>query len=532
MSELDDKKQESGQDQNIDSQSNIPAEGQRKPAADPKAGLNLSGAEDAALDQEIEAALEGVDLLDMYGMEEPAEAKVSTPTSQSSAPGVNKGKVISVSDEGLFVDLGGKSQGFLPTEECEEGKRYEMGDTVQVSIIRYDQRDGLLVLSTKAAEQQLVRSNLKEGAYVEARVTGSNKGGLEMDIKGIKAFMPASQIDFIRIENLDTLIGQRYVCEVTQVEHGDRNVVLSRRNVLLKEELEQREKVWAELEVGQLRHGVVRSLMDYGAFVNLGGVDGLLHVREISWARIKDPKEILAVGQGIDVVVIGIDREKRRISLSLRQAGGDPWTAVEQKYAVGSTYQAQIVKLMDFGAFAQLEPGVEGLIPISEMTWAGRIRHPSDVVQPGMIVEVKILRLDVKEKRISLSMKSLQANPWLNIEEKYRPNEIYPGKVARITDFGAFVTLEDGVDGLVHISELSEKRVGKVSDVVQNGQEIQVKVLKVDAAEQRISLSLKGMGGEPEEPKAAAASEPAAQPAVETKPGKKKQRPLRGGLSW
>ncbi len=527
MSEFEEKTVD--QEQDVKPQSDMPAEAQEKPAVSPGAGLNLSGAEDAALDQEIEAALEGVDLLNMYGMEEPEEAKVSTPTSQSSAPGVNKGKVISVSGDGLFVDLGGKSQGFLPAEECEEGKRYEVGDIVQVSIIRYDQRDGLLVLSTKAAEQQLVRSNLKEGAYVEARVTGSNKGGLELDIKGIKAFMPASQIDLIRIEDMDSLIGQRFICEVTQAERGDKNVVLSRRNVLMQAELEQREKVWAELEVGQLRHGVVRSLTEYGAFVNIGGTDGLLHVREISWARVKDPKEILAVGQGIDVVVIGIDREKRRISLSLRQAGGDPWTAVEQKYAVGSSYQAQIVKLMDFGAFAQLEPGVEGLIPISEMTWAGRIRHPSDVVQQGMIVEVKILRLDVKEKRISLSMKSMQANPWTNIEEKYRPNEIYPGKVARITDFGAFVTLEDGVDGLIHISELSDKRVGKVSDVVQNGQDVQVKVLKVDTAEQRISLSLKGMGGKPEEPKEA---EAAVQPVEEAKPSKKKQRPLRGGLSW
>jgi small subunit ribosomal protein S1 len=396
----------------------------------------------------------------------------------------------------------------------------------------------LLILSRQAAADKLLRHNLKVGALVEATVTGSNKGGLEMKIKGsLKAFMPASQIDVVRIEDLDSLTGQKYICEVTEVERGDKNIVLSHRNVVERQQAEQGEKLWAELAEGQTRRGVVRSLAEYGAFVDLGGVDGLLHVSEMSWARIKHPKDILEVGQEVDVIVKSIDLEKKRIGLSLKLVAGNPWDTVEQKYLPGSHHQGRIVKLMNYGAFTELEPGVEGLIPVGEMTWAGRIRHPSDILKPGEMVEVEILDVDQEKQRISLSMKRIQGNPWDNIESKYVKDEIYSGKVVRLTEFGAFVSLEPGVDGLIHISELSDKHVNKPGEVVKEGEQVQVKVLGVDVKSQRISLSLKAAAASsveeqetPTQESPAHAAEVRESPEVMAK--KKALKPRRGGLSW
>lgn len=503
--------------------------------------VEIPRADDVDVNQEIEAALGDMSLMDLYGLDEQADAASAATggakeKTEKAPEGIRSGYVVSVSRDGVFVELGGKSQGLLPLEELEEGEEPVVGSEIKVAIVNYDRRDGLLLLSRKTAEQQLLVSNLAEGVLVEGRVVGTNKGGLELDIKGLKAFMPISQIDLGRVEDLEPYMGEKMVCEVTQVERGDKDIVVSRRNVLMREREEQRDHAWTEIEEGQLKHGVVRSLMDYGAFVDIGGVDGLLHVREMSWAHVKHPKDILTVGQGIDVVVVGVDREKQRIALSLRQAGGDPWTTAEHKYPVGSRHQAQIKNLADFGAFAELESGIDGLIPISQMTWAGRIRHPSDVVQSGMMVEVEIMSIDVAKRRISLSMKNLQENPWANITSRYAPDQIHTGTVARVTDFGAFVTLEPGVDGLVHISEMAAHRVNHASDVVKEGQEVQVKILSVDTAEQRIALSIKGVhehsgGASFESSEIGHSSVEPSGGTPEKKDKKKKDRPRRGGLS-
>ena len=486
----------------------------------PKVELPGPG-DDAALAEEIEAALGDISLMDTLGDGDAVQVAGGTGDAERkvAADGLKLGRVVSVTREGFFVDLGGKSQGWLAAEELDEGEELAVGDQVEVAAIDYDRRDGLVILSKKAADQQLLIRNLSEGSMVEARVIGSNKGGLELDVKGLQAFMPASQVSIGRVEDLDTLIGEKFVCEVMDVERGDQNIVLSRRNVLERELAERAALVWDELEEGELRHGIVTRLADFGAFIDIGGIDGLLHVREMSWARVKDPSDILTVGQAIDVVVIGVDREAQRISLSLRQAGGDPWTTVEQKYVVGVRCQGQVTNLQDFGAFAELEPGIEGLIPISQMTWAGRIRHPSDIVQPGMLVEVEVINLDLEKRRIGLSMKSLQENPWDGVAQRYVPDQVYTGTVARLTDFGAFVTLEGGVDGLVHISELAEQRVQRASSVVREGQELRVKVLSVDAESRRISLSAKGLG------EASAETAEAEDTQSEKKP--KKERPRR-----
>lgn len=491
-------------------------------------------ADESSIEEEIQNALGDVSLMDIYQLDEAeqtqkASAKLDKKESDKTAQGICRGKVLSISGDDIFVDLGGKSQGVLPMAELEEDEKVEIGQELDVVIARYDVRDGLLILSKKTADQRLVWGNLDEGSLVEALVTGTNKGGLELEMKGIKMFMPASQISTYRVEDFEQFVNQKMICEVTQVERGEKNVVVSRRNVLEREEESKREQLWEELVVGQKRQGVVRSIMDYGAFVDLGGADGLLHVREMSWARVKHPSEILSDGQNIEVVVTKIDKENRKIGLSLKQASGDPWATAEQKYIIGSRHEAQVTSLMDFGVFAQLEPGLEGLIPISELTWAGRVRHSSDVVQTGAMVEVEILRLDRENRKISMSMKKLQSNPWQNIAQRYQKDQTVTGKVVRITDFGAFVTLEDGVDGLIHISELSDKRVAKVADVVQEGQEVTVKILNVDESKGKISLSMKSLiegavtempvGGESEA-------------ATSDKPKKKKDRPRRGGLEW
>ena len=481
---------------------------------------------DPDLEQEIEAALGDASIMDIYAMDDVTATASTGPAVDESdpPPGVIRGKVVGISGDDIFIDLGGKSQGLLPRDELAPDEQVEIGSTMNIAIVGYDKKDGLIMLSKKTAEQQLLRRNLKKGVRVEARVTGSNKGGLEMDIKGLKAFMPASQISFQRIEDLSTLTGELYTCEVVEVERGDKNIVLSRRNILAKERQEQKELLWQELEKGQNRHGVVSRLTDFGAFIDLGGVDGLLHISEMSWARVKDPSEILQPGQEIDVVVIALDPDKQRISLSLKQAGGDPWTSAELNYPPGTRCQAQIVNLMNFGVFAQLEPGIEGLIPISEMSWAGRIRHPKDVVNKGMMVEVEVLTIDTTKRRLSLSMKQVQANPWDAIGQKYQANEFYTGKVVKLADFGAFVNLEQGIDGLVHISEMSDKRIGKPGDVVSVGDEVKVRVLGVDTDNQKIALSLKDSTSAPQDyiPDQTLADDSR----------KSKDRPNRGGLTW
>jgi small subunit ribosomal protein S1 len=515
----------------------LPAKAARPESAEESGAaptLSAPEVDESSLEEEIQNALGDVNLMDIYQLDEAeqaqkASAKSDKKKSDKTAQGICRGKVLSISGDDIFVDLGGKSQGVLPKTELEEDEKVEIGQELDVVIARYDARDGLLILSKKTADQRLVWGNLDEGSLVEALVTGTNKGGLELEMKGIKMFMPASQISTYRVEDFEQFVNQKMVCEVTQVERGEKNVIVSRRNVLEREEESKREQLWEELAEGQKRHGVVRSIMDYGAFVDLGGADGLLHVREMSWARVKHPSEILSDGQNIEVVVTKVDKENRKIGLSLKQASGDPWIAAEQKYTVGSRHIAQVTNLMDFGAFAELESGLDGLIPISEMTWAGRVRHPSDVVQVGAQVEVEMIKVDRENRKISMSIKKVQSNPWQNISQRYQKDQIVEGTVARITDFGAFVSLEDGVDGLIHISELSDKRVAQVADVVQEGQTVTVKILSVDEGQGKISLSMKSLiEAVVSETPAAGDSEASTSDTAK----KKKDRPRRGGLGW
>ncbi len=506
------------------------------PAAQSYGQVAIPGPEqDDDIEAEVAQALGDVSLMDIDlsrpapSKDQPADSAADI-TDDKPIPGILRGTIYKVEADGAFITgLGGKSEGFLPKDEFEPDEVLKEGDPIDVCIVGRDPKDGIVILSRNAATQQIMLKNLKVGDHVEATVTGSNKGGLDMKIKGgIKAFMPISQIDIHRIEDedKDKLVGQKFICAVTQADRNDRNIVISRRKIIEAEHKANAAQLWDQLEQGQIRKGTVRSIMDYGAFIDLGGIDGLVHVSEISWAHIDKPSEFLVVGQQVDVFIKEVNREKKRLALSMKLVSGDPWATVDQKFPVGMHCQAKIVRLMNFGAFAQLEPGIEGLIPVSEMSWLGRVNHPKEVVSEGDVVDVEILKCSKEDKQISMSIKAVQGNPWENIEEKYAPENDYTGKVVRLSDFGAFVELEPGVDGLIHISELSDKHIKRAGDAVSEGEEVKVRVLEVDPRRKRIALSIKALMETPADETAQETAEDTT--AAPAKPKRKKN--LKGGI--
>lgn len=484
---------------------------------------------DAALQRELDEALGGMSLDQIIDAEESAE-KGARGTGQ----GVRKGRVVAIQGDDIFLDLGGRSEGVLPVAQFADEPLPEIGQIVEVTIEGYDQADGLLVLSRQGAVMAAAWETLEEGQVLEGRVTGENKGGLEMDIQGIRAFMPISQIEMFRVEGLKDYVGQRLRCQVTEVDRSEKNVIVSRRALLELEAEEKREEMFNSLIEGKTVTGVVRSIMPYGAFVDIGGADGLLHVRDMSHARVEDPHEVVKEGQKIEVMILKIDREARKIGLGLKQVMPDPWTDAETKWPIGEVVTGRITRLADFGAFLELTPGVEGLIPISEMSFAKRIKHPSEVINVGDVTKVRVMNVDVAKKRISLSLKRVGDDPWMGASVRWAEGTITTGIVTRIADFGAFVELSAGVEGLVHVSEISTERVRSVGDALQVGQTVKVKVLSVDEAGRRISLSIKQADEivdyasymNTADRESAATAEPA-----EGKKGKKKKdKPRKGGL--
>jgi small subunit ribosomal protein S1 len=470
--------------------------------------------DDSALDKQIDAALEGVSMDALYEFDKP-QASVDTTT------GLRKGRIVSISKDDVFVDFGGKSQGVCSLLQFEEPPK--VGDEVEFNVERYDKDEGLLILSKKGAlAANVTWENLNVGQIVEGAVTGSNKGGLELDIKGMRAFMPAGQVDIYFQKDLESLVGQRMQVEVTQFDRDARNLIVSRRNILEREKEQAKQKMLEEIAEGQVRRGTVRSITDFGAFVDLGGLDGLLHVSEMSFRRGVKPSEIVKIGDVLDVKIIKFDKEAGKLSLSLKQARGvDPWADAASKYAVGTTVTGRVSKIEPFGAFIEVEEGVEGLLPISEMSYK-RIAHPSEVVKTGDTVKLVVIKLDELARRMSFSLKQAGPDPWSTAMERYHVGETVAGKVSRVSDFGAFVELEPGLEGLIHVSELSNTRVRTPADVVKPGQEVRVRVLSVDNEARRIGLSLKQAD--------AAVEAPSAPPAT---PEKKKKRPqLRGGLDF
>lgn len=475
---------------------------------------------DAALERELEEALGDIGASSFLEAEKPASPAPSAPA------GVRHGRVIDIHKDDIFVDMGGKSQGVLPATQFEDQPLPKIGDIVEVTIAGYDRADGLLLLSREGAVTAAMWQTLEEGQLVEGRVTGHNKGGLELDVNGIKAFMPISHVELVRVEDLAPYVNKRLRCQVIDVDETERQMTVSRRAVLELEAQETREKAFGSLVEGKILTGTVKSIMPYGAFVDIGGIDGLLHVRDMSHSRVDDPKTVVKEGQKLEVKILKVDRESRRISLGLKQVMPDPWTDAQNKWPVDSVVTGRIVKLMDFGAFTELEPGVEGLIPISEMTYERRLKHPSDILKEGDVVKVRVMTMELERKRISLSLKRLGDDPWMGASARWPAGSVVDGTVKRFAEFGAFVELTTGVEGLVHISEISDQRIRSAGDVLREGQAVKAKVLNVDEDAHRISLSIKQLVEMPDY------TGPETAPTEPEKPKPKRKKPLKGGLDW
>ena len=413
---------------------------------------------------------------------------------------VVEGTIVQVNPDSVIVDVGYKSEGMIPLSEFadETGKaNVKVGDRIDVLFEHRENENGLIGLSKEKADRQKVWNALEEGATVEGRIVSRIKGGLSVDI-GVSAFLPGSQVDLRPVRNLDKLLGETFQFKIIKLNKRRGNIVLSRR-VLLEELRESlRADTLKGLEEGQVVEGVVKNLTDYGCFIDLGGIDGLLHITDMSWGRVNHPSDVLAVGDKIKVKVLKFDRDKERVSLGLKQIAPDPWLDVEAKFPVGSRVHGKVVSLTDYGAFIELEEGVEGLIHVSEMSWTKRIKHPNKLLNIGDDVESVVLALDTPNRRISLGLKQAETNPWDLIGEKFPAGTIIEGQVKNITDFGIFVGVDEGIDGLVHISDLSwTKRVKHPSELYKKGDIVKAVVLNIDRENERFSLGIKQLQQDP-----------------------------------
>lgn len=492
------------------------------PAGYARPDQDMSGSlpEEVDVQREVEDALGSMSLMDMADGESPASPAANT--------GLQRGTVVGIQGDDILVDLGGKSTGVLPIKQLGEEPVPAIGSTIEVMVSSYNEAEGLLVLSRQDAVLAAAWDTLQVGQTVEGRVTGHNKGGLELKIDGIRAFMPISQIEQYRVdEDLSGYADRRLPCKVIEIRRKEKSVVVSRRAFLEEEASRNREQRLQALEVGQVVTGRIKNIMPYGAFVDIGGVDGLLHVGDMGYGRVNDPREVVQEGQELQVKILKFDPETKKIGLGLKQLMADPWTGADVKWPVDTVVRGRVTRLADFGAFVELEPGVEGLIPIGELTFERRVGHPREVVNPGDIVEVRILSVDTARGRISLSLKRAGEDPWIGASVRWPSEGMVDGTVKRITAFGAFVELAPGVEGLIHISEVSDGHVREVGDVLKVGATIQARVLSVDEERRRIALSLKQSSAAPDYD-ALEAMATSDRPERPDKPRRKK--PLRGGL--
>ena len=411
-------------------------------------------------------------------------------------------KVLRVTDSMVILEFGFKSEGAVPLDEFKDRDTIEPGQEVEVLLESLEDDDGIVVLSKKKADFLRVWEKIREAHEADEPVEGmlarKIKGGVTVDIMGVDAFLPGSQIALRRVPNIDDLLGQTFEFKIIKLNKRRRNIVVSRRVILEGERERKRETLVKELLVGQVREGVVKNITDFGAFIDLGGLDGLLHITDMSWGRVGHPSEVVDIGANLDVKVLDIDWDRERISLGLKQLLPYPWTGIDKKYPVGSRVRGKVVSITNYGAFVELEKGVEGLVHISEMSWTRNIRHPSKLVNIGDEIEAVVLKVDMQDEKISLGMKQIEEDPWLALPAKYPTGTQLAGVVRNLTSFGAFVEIEPGIDGLVHVSDLSwTRRVEHPSEVIQKGDEVQVLVLDVDAEAKRISLGIKQLSDDP-----------------------------------
>jgi small subunit ribosomal protein S1 len=434
----------------------------------------------------------------MLTMEEALKQSGSQPFAAGS---IVKGTIIEVRPKEALVDIGYKSEGVVSGNEFEDIKAVKVGDEVDVLIEKLEDKEGMVVLSKEKAEfkknWERILSICNEGGTIAGKVKAIVKGGLLVNI-GVEAFLPASQIDVATPKNLLQYVGNTYDFKVVKINQERQNIVLSRRELIEQERTERRQKLLTEMTPGDIRKGTVKNSTDFGAFIDLNGIDGLLHITDMSWGRIGHPSEILKVGQDVDVVVLDINREKERVSLGLKQKLANPWDSIEQKYPVGAKVKGKVVNLVPYGAFVELEPGVEGLVHVTELSWTKRIAKPSDVLKPDQEIEAVVLGINREEQKISLGLRQLETNPWDKAQEKYPPGTRVKGKIRNLTSYGAFIELEEGLDGMIHVSDVSwTRKINHPSEVLKKGDEVEAIVLEVDKANQRIAVGIKQLGEDP-----------------------------------
>ena len=417
-----------------------------------------------------------------------------------------RGRVANIVGDDVVVDIGYKSEGVIAIQEWyDEGedrvKAPEVGDEIDVLLDAVEDESGAIVLSYRKAKRQKeweeIISKHKEGDVVAGAVTRKIKGGLLVNI-GVNVFLPASQVDIRRPPDIADYIGRTIECKILKIDEARRNIVVSRRRLLEDQRDTLKKQLLAEIEVGQVRKGVVKNIAEFGAFVDLGGIDGLLHITDMSWGRVNNPHEMVHIDQQLEVYILQVDKDREKIALSLKHKSASPWQNVADKYPVASRHKGEVVNVMTYGAFVKLEPGIEGLVHISEMSWTRRINHPNELVNIGEVIEVQVLNINKEKQEISLGMKQVQPNPWDKVAERYPTNTIVTGTVRNLTNYGAFIEIEEGIDGLLHVSDMSwVKKVAHPSEVVQKGDKVTCIVLNVDQERKRIALGLKQMNNDP-----------------------------------
>jgi small subunit ribosomal protein S1 len=412
-----------------------------------------------------------------------------------------KGIIIEVRPKEVLVDIGYKSEGVVPANEFLEPDAIKLGAEIDVLIEKLENKEGTVVLSHEKAEfkknWERILSICNEGGRVMGKVKSVVKGGLIVNV-GVEAFLPSSQIDMTTPKNLQQFVGNSYEFKVVKINQERQNIVLSRRELIEAERNDKRSKLLSEMVPGDIRKGTVKNITDFGAFIDLNGLDGLLHITDMSWGRLNHPSEVLKVGQELDVVVLDVNKEKERVSLGLKQKMANPWDNIETKYPVGQKVKGKVVSLVPYGAFVQLEPGVEGLVHVTELSWTKRVAKPSDILKPDQELEAVVLGINRDEQKISLGIRQLESNPWDNAESKYVVGTKVKGKVRNLTSYGAFVELEEGIDGMVHVSDMSwTRKINHPSEMLKKGDDVEATVLEVDRANQRIALGMKQLEIDP-----------------------------------
>ena len=428
-------------------------------------------------------------------------AVLGTDTKNFEPGSILDGDIVGFAGDDVVIEVGLKSEGMVPRDEWDNPGELKIGDKVKVLLERIDGAEGTIEISKRKADRQINWQRLvdttREGDVVEGRVVRKIKGGLLVDI-GVPVFLPASQVDVRRPGDIGDFMGKSIRASVLKIDTERKNIVISRRKLIEEERDQAKKRLLETLKEGELVTGEVKNIADFGAFIDLGGIDGLLHITDMSWGRINHPSELLKIGQKVEVKVLNIDREKEKIALGLKQKEASPWEEIEQKYPVGSRIRGAVTSLMSYGAFVRLEDGIEGLVHISEMSWTRRVNHPSELVQPGQEVDVVVLDINKDKQEISLGMKQTEVNPWELVSEKYPPGTVIEGTVRNLANYGAFIEIEPGIDGLLHVSDISwTKKVTHPNEMFKKGDQVRCVVLDVDREKQRISLGVKQLSEDP-----------------------------------